>query len=400
MAISYATRIATQQAAPITLRISARSQLSAPFNNAAFTSTYGRNVFLDTDYSTAPADGTAINFPAPGSVNQITVDRSSLDNTFGNSGQIVIGDNILALSGETTGGGGTNIYNCAKTLMPVSGSTTEIRANITIAVGVGDGEAYYPLSSILNTGGILRAAIAGNPAQLPDPNGGDVILINVALMTGTVEVKWEGLDATTTGMSNPAWRAKDNSLGNWALFSGVYTNLNATPLLVDANLDGTENGRYNISLSDPTWDALWSQPGASAVIAQCLPCNVGWYAAISAGSVSPPSFFVFNEDMTQYWVYVIQAQDAETTTAIFNPSWGFSFSESLWINSILTDQGQGGEIQILGAPGNPSLLMQNTGEANLSRLLLPPYPPIISAKCVPCAPLQIGPGDTWKTRFA
>lgn len=402
MPVTYSTRTAVQQAI-ITLRIGTRSQLSAAFGNGAFTSTYGRNVFLENDYSGAPASGSAINFSAAGNVNVITVDRSTLDNTFANGGQIAIGDNIFSLSGNSVVGPNV-IFDCAKTPMSISGATVETRASVSIVADPGPYNQFFPISSALDNAGVLRAVIAGNyvisdpPGS--DPLGGDLYMINVTLMTALIQPRWQGLDLTISGYGVSAWRPKDNASGNWGLFSGVYINTDTQPLLIDANLDGTENARYRVALSDPVWNAVWSQPPGSANIMQLLPCNVGWYGTMNVNTVTPPSFIVLNEDMTKYWVYVIEAEDPATNAAIFTSGWGNSFFEGLWISSILTDQGTPGIVQILGAVGNPSLLMQNIGEANLGRLLLDNWPTIISGKCVPCAPVQFDQKTGWQPRYS
>lgn len=394
--ITYSNRTAVQQGVT-TLLIGSRSTLPASFNAGGFASTYGRSMFLDQDYTTAPSPGNAANFPT-GAVNTIIVDRTALDNTFTNLGEVAIGDNIFTKSNTT--GSTTITVDCSKTPMPASGTTTQSRFNPSIVKSAGVIGALNPPQPILDSLGNLRAAF-GVDGTLggTSPPAGNVYMMNMTLMTIILAPRFEGFDATTAGNSNMSWRPKNDASGNFGLWSGVYIGTGTRPLLIDANLSGTENGRFTIFLSDPTWDAVLNQPVATNTMKQLLPCNAGWVAPWSINAVSPPSFIVFNEDMTKYWIYVIQAIDADAIAAIVTVGWGNSFSERIWVPSPPpVGQGVSGDFQIFGAVGNPPLLMQNPGTPQ-GTLLMPPYPPVITATCVPCAPIQMD-GGKWVGRLA
>lgn len=394
MTITYANRTAVQQGI-ITLLVGSRSELLA--NGGGFGSTYGRNIFIDQDYSTAPAPGSAANFPH-GTATDIAVDRTSLDNTFNQAGEVAIGDYIFT-KGDVTVTGGNVALDCARVNIPTSGTTaTQTRFNPSITTLVGTVAQLSPPQPILDNAGTLRAAFAVDGTLAGAPPAGNVFMFNAALATVNAQQRFEGFDATTAGNSNMAWRPKDDASGNFALWSGVYVGTGTRPLLIDADLSGTENGRYNIHLSDPTWDLVLNQPVATNTLKQLLPCNVGWVAPWAIYAVTPPSFIVFNEDCTKYWIYIIQATDAAALAAIVTVGWGASFSERIWVNTPIANQGAGGEIQILGAVGNPPLLMQNNGTP-AGGFLMPQFPPIVSTPCVPCAPLQME-GEKWKGRLA
>lgn len=395
MPITYATRTAVQQAPPITLRISSRAQL--PTSYGGMQSTYGDNVILDSDYSAAPANGGAANFPV-GNGNVITVDRSAMTG-FNNAGEcpVSLPTSVIFTLGDRNNVAGTITVDCARTPMPASGSTVQSRFAPTFTPPSTTITYFTPPQPILDSAGFNRAAFGNDATLTPSASAGTVYMMRTGTMTIQTEKKFEGLDITTAGNGQMSWRPKDAFSGNWGLWSGVYLGSNTRPILIDANLAGVEVGRFNIHLSDPTWDALLNQPPASASMRDILPCNVGWYAVLGANVVSPPGYIVFNEDMTKYWIYVIQAWDANVTAAIFNSGWGVSSFEALWINANLITQGVGGEVQIIGAVGNPSLLMQNTGEFH--NVALPPFPAVISMSCVPCNPLQIS-GSGWLGRHS
>lgn len=393
MPITYASRTAVQQAPPVTLRISSRAQL--PSSYGGFMSTYGTNSALDQDYSAEPANGTAASFPV-GNGNIITVDRSALTG-FNPAGECLIGTTTFTL-GDRTNVAGTITVDCTRTPIPTSGSCVQSRFAPTFTPASINITYFQPPQPILDAAGVLRAAFGNDATLVPSASAGTVYMMRMGMMLVETQILFAGIDTTTAGNGQMSWRPKNDSSGNWGLWSGVQLGSNTRPILVDADLNGVEAGpRFNIHLSDPTWDALLNQPPATASMRQILPCNVGWYAVLGANVVSPPAYIVFNEDMSQYWIYVIQAWDADVNAAIFNSGWGVSSFESLWINSNLTTQGVGGEVQILGAVGNPSLLMQNLGEFH--NVALPPFPAVISMSCVPCAPMQMS-GNGWQGRFS
>lgn len=395
MTITYANRTAAQQGV-VTLLVGSRAELSATFNAGGFSSTFGRNMFLDQDYSTAPADGNAANFPA-GTVNAIPVTRATLDNTFNQAGEVAVGDYIFT-KGDVTVIGSNVALDCARVLMPTSGAATQTRFNPNLTTLVGAVQQLSPPQPILDSAGTLRAAFAVDTTTSGAPPAGNVFMVNMALMTMSAQARFEGFDTPTLANSNMAWRPKDDATGNFAMWSGVYIGTGTRPLLIDAKLNGTENGRFYIHLSDAIWDAVLNQPVSTNTMKQILPCNVGWVVPFAQYAVTPPSFLVFNQDCTKYWIYIIQAVDAAALAAIVTVGWGNSFSERIWVDTPLLNQGSGGEIQILGAVGNPPLLIQNVGTP-AGGLLMPPYPPIVSAMCVPCAPLQIS-GRGWAGRLA
>lgn len=396
---TYSARVSVQQGTPINIEIGSQEQLPANFNAGLFSSTYGRKMQLQQEYSTAPDTTSAgVNLTNPATI--ITVDRTAMDNTFSNFGIVAIGGDIFALSASSNPVAGTVQIDCAKTPMPLSGAAVETRYAPSVVMSSALYTQNLPPMPILNSAGTLCAMVAYD-GTISGAASGQTYLIDTSTMTLSVEAKFEGLDATTAGNSILGWKPKDDATGNFGLWSGVYLGTNTRPILVDANLDGTENGRFNISLSDPIWDSVLNQPVATASMRQILPCNAGWFAALGADVVNPAAFIVWNEDMTKYWVYVMIFTDSGASDAVNTGFWGLTSSERIFVDAPPPDETTAaGALLILGAVGNPSLLLQNSQIfAPLPRILLPPYPAIYSAPCVPCAPLLIS-GDTWQGRLA
>lgn len=127
---------------------------------------------------------------------------------------------------------------------------------------------------------------------------------------------------------------------------------------------------------------------------QISPCNEGWVAPFNISAVTPPSFILFNEDMSQYWIYVLIAEDQAALNAILNPLWGKVGTPAIFLGQPLTGAETGSNFFMVGAGLDANA--QSTIFANIptSKVLLPPFAPYVPLQCVPCAPMQLA-GGSW-----
>jgi hypothetical protein len=217
--------------------------------------------------------------------------------------------------------------------------------------------------------------------------GSGAIFVSPATLTITYPDFWGGDDTTTAAFSCPVVRPEGSGASalNRLLFAGAKSGA-PQPLMIECQINGTEIGRFWIELSDPTWNDVF----LANLYQGLYPCEYGWYCTLSAPSVLPPTFLVFDPGMTKYWVYSIIGLDEPTLAAVFVPSWGNTNAEKISIAEPFSGEGTGGEVTIWGAPGNFNLVMTNK---LLSRAVLPIVEPI-PLQCVPCVPQSIL-GNTW-----
>lgn len=390
MAISYSNRTAIQQGV-VALRMAATATLNA--NTIALNgvggSTYGQKIIG------------GVSQPATGSVSHAS--RISF-----NSGTDVVLTNV-GFDGSYAGGFGYST-NLGKLIAPSDQSIPNTYSVAETTVGSSSGVAnqtmyapayttafgytnIVPCQPMLNSGGFLSTFVTTEN----DPSfKGRVGLYDPSIHAMGSEDKWEGYDATIAGYGSAiAARPYNNSLGNRLLFSGPYIGSGNRPLLIEAGLNGVESGRYYLHLSDPTWDAVLAQPVATRSVYSIWPCNAGWYGVFGINIVTTPTFIVFNEDCTKYWIYVIVANDDAALQAIFTVGWGTGGAERIFVGTPVTSDSGQGDFILSGAVGNPPLLMSNTFSG---RSLAPPFPPVIGLPCVPCAPLQYD-GNGWRQPF-
>lgn len=385
----YSTRTAILQngPAPLELIVAARDTLT-PLVIAS--STYGARVIGDSNY--IDADTTMATFTAT-TATVFPVSRASIPFGYIGGPGTTINNHIVHNFGIQN----ANFLSISQTLVPTSGSTTEAFADLAYDTSI-TSQILSPPWPILDFAGILRAAVTMLPNVIPDPLQGIVFLMDTSNNL-TNELKWEGYDLIVSNYQINGIRPKDNGLGNWLVSTGwAQGNLNTHPLLVDANLNGSENGRYWIELDDPTWNAVLSQTPANRNIYQFFPCNAGWFATIRLSAVTPPSMFLFNEDFTKFWVYSFLGATQAVVDAMNTFGWGNGGSELVYLDAPIISNAETDNLQFYGADGNPFLLIGNQATPSLRRLAHA-FPPVYQPTCVPCAPLQIN-GNTWQGRHA
>lgn len=385
----YAVRTAVLQNAPAPLElVLAATATLTPLVIAS--STYGERAIGDSNYT--GSDATLATFTQTTSA-EFPVSRAGIPpGDLGGPGTAING-RIVHNFGNLASG----LLGVSQTLIPTSGSTSEVFQNVVFD-DTGFFQTFAPPWPILNNAGDLRAAMTADTSVIPDPNAGMMNMIDTNNVL-SIELKWEGYDLIVANYQINGVRPKDDGTGNWLVSTGwAQGTIETRPLLVDAQLNGIENGRYWIELDDPTWNAVLLQVPATRNIYQFFPCNAGWFATIKTSAVTPPSMFLFNEDFSEYWVYSFLGATQEVTDAISTVGWGNGGSEMVFIDAAITSQAEANTMQLYGADGNPFLFIGGQTPPSLRRLAHP-YPAVYQPTCVPCAPLQIA-GSTWQGRLA
>jgi len=384
--VSYATLTSVKQA-QIVLTMGQRGSTAAVPSLGG--STVGRKIVGTQNYATLPAPGALSEF-APGEItNYQPIVRTSVDPSASPAGFALIGNTVIS---NFEGGSGEVQYSV--TPIPSSGGSTEAYATLPFSPGVAV-DLQNPMPMLDDTA-TLRATLAFAHNQFTDV--GDVYLLNSSAPAILTRQLWQGYDATINGYGGQIAVYPDTvAVKNRLMFSGPYIGSGNRPLLITAALNGTEpNPRFFIKLDDPVWDAVLAQPVATRSVFSIWPCNAGWFACFGIDTVNPPTFILFNPDCTEYWIYTILANDTATLDAVFTIGWGTGGGERIHCDAPIANQGVGNEITISGAAGNPQLLITNLGA--LAQAIMPPYPPIIPMKCIPCAPVMMH-GGRWYPSF-
>lgn len=283
--------------------------------------------------------------------------------------------------------------------IPASGNATVPVASPHFAfVGAGSSYDYMPPQAVLmDAGGTTRAMLAADHTL----GSGLIAALDTTGPSVSTFHLWQGYDAYINASGiGPAFAVLPDVAGakNWLLFSGVNLGSTDRPLLISANLDGTENGRWLLKLDNPALDAVFAQPVATHSIYSIMPCDVGWIAAISIVQANPPTLIAFNADCSRYWVYVLVGVDDNAIAALFNTGFGRNGFERLYLQSVLTDLGDGGELSLIGV-GDTAQTRTSVLINQPRSVLLPPFPPVLTLPCVPCAPLSID-GNSWAGRLS
>jgi hypothetical protein len=400
MAITYNTRIAAQQGNPITLRIGTIAQLNPATAQSGAGATYNsRNIINGTDFFTypQPLPGAAASIASGTIINDVVTRILSpqIDAAF----PAPLNDDIIS-SLVISGSSPPNTLPYLKTTIPTfptSVSDQYFDVGFTVPSGWID-QTQYPPFPILNGLGQLRLTASVNAVRNDiDPSAGQIALLNPAFMSTSIEAKWEGYDLIIGNGgygASIATRPYADLSANYLMFSGVYLGNGTRPLLIQAQLNGQEAGRFYIKLNDPIWDAVLAQPVATHSVSEILPCNFGWYGVFNINTVTPSAFILFNPDCTQYWIYILQAIDDAALNAVANTQWGQTGSERLFIDAPLANTNASNALIIIGAGSDDTAASTLLGNAPTNRVLLPSFTPFIPLQCVPCVPQQLN-GGSW-----
>jgi hypothetical protein len=391
---TYNTRTATGQGV---FQITMATRLILPENSVvdAFNVAIGGSTYQNNIVSGVPVQ--AIGNPVGARITNAEIFQVDIDSIHITSdanvsfGYGVFGDIIVSQCDSSVV---NNTFFTKAIMPPGNGSVVETEAYVfynwflswIIPGNVGT------LEPILESGGDLRG-VAFADGSVGGALSGHMLLMKPSDLSLTDELKWEGFD-TPFGINHSFTTRPFNDLsGNWIMHSG-----STRPILVSALLNGTENGRYNIHLDDPTWDAVLVSSGGVKTIRAC---DAGWFAAISITHVTPATFFLFNEDCTQYWVYNLVGTDQNSIDSLTNTIWGKDGNERIFIAAPLVGNGSPGDLTIFGAGSDRAhqASVITNGAPIPSRILLPPFPAVYMPPCVPCAPMQLI-GDQWVGRLA